>query len=86
MSDSAVGAPCPRCGQKLGGRAIRGVGLESCEACNAMLVKQSALMPALEALSADVLEGFDPDAPLPALPDRSGQTALSRLWRVDGEG
>ena len=40
-----------------------------------MLVKQSALMPALEALSADVLEGFDPDAPLLALPDRTGQTA-----------
>ncbi len=40
-----------------------------------MLVKQSALMPALEALSADVLESFDPDAPLLALPDRAGQTA-----------
>jgi Zn-finger nucleic acid-binding protein len=75
MSGSAVGGPCPRCAQPLGGRAIRGVGLESCESCNALLVKQSALMPALEALSADVLEGFDPDAPLLALPDRSGQTA-----------
>ena len=75
MSGSAVNSPCPRCGQTLGGRAIRGVGLEVCEACNALLVKQSALMPALEALSADVLESFDPDAPLSALPDRSGQTA-----------
>lgn len=32
-------------------------------------------MPALEALSADILESFDPDAPLLALPDRAGQTA-----------
>ena len=75
MSDSAVGGSCPRCGQTLGGRAIRGVGLEACEGCNALLVKQSALMPALEALSADVLESFDPDAPLLTLPDRAGQTA-----------
>ncbi len=74
MSVFAVGGPCPRCGQTLGGRAIRGVGLEACDSCNALLVKQSALMPALEALSADVLESFDPDAPLLALPDRSGQT------------
>ncbi len=75
MSVSAVSGPCPRCGQTLGGRTIRGVGLEACESCNVLLVKQSALMPALEALSADVLEGFDPDAPLLALPDRTGQTA-----------
>ena len=75
MNDPTVGGPCPRCAQRLGGRAIRGVGLEACETCNALLVKQSALMPALEALSADVLESFDPDAPLLALPDRAGQTA-----------
>ena len=75
MSDSVVGGPCPRCGQTLGGRAIGSVGLEACESCNALLVKQSALMPALEALSADVLESFDPDAPLLALPERAGRTA-----------
>jgi Zn-finger nucleic acid-binding protein len=71
MSD---GHPCPRCGLTLVGRAIRGVGLEACAACNSLLVKQSALMPTLEALSADVLESFDADAPLLALPDRAGQT------------
>ena len=75
MSDPATRRPCPRCGAALAGRAIGGVGLEACESCNALLVKQSALMPALEALSADLLESFDPDAPLLALPDRAGQTA-----------
>jgi Zn-finger nucleic acid-binding protein len=75
VSVPAVSVPCPRCGQTLGGRAIRGVGLEACGSCNALLVKQSALMPALEALSADILESVDPDAPLLALPDRAEQTA-----------
>jgi Zn-finger nucleic acid-binding protein len=87
VSGSAAGGPCPRCAKSLGGRAIRGVGLEACESCNALLVKQSALMPALEALSADILESFDPDAPLLALPDRAGQTACpgcrSAMERAD---
>ena len=75
MSDSPIVTTCPRCGQKLAGRALGRVGLEECSACNALLVKQSALMPALEALSADILEGFDADAKLEALPDRAGATA-----------
>ena len=72
---SVAGAPsstCTRCGKALGAREISGVGLQACDACNTLLVKQSALMPALEALSAPVLESFDPDAPLEALPDRTG--------------
>ncbi|HEX3904139.1 MAG TPA: hypothetical protein VH853_14970 [Polyangia bacterium] len=77
MSDagSTIVVACPRCGQKLQGRALGGVGLEECGACNALLVKQAALMPALEALSADILESFDADAKLEALPDRAGATA-----------
>ena len=75
MSDSTVVTACPRCGHKLVERALGRVGLEECGACNALLVKQSALMPALEALSADILESFDADAKLEALPDRAGATA-----------
>jgi Zn-finger nucleic acid-binding protein len=77
MSDSGSGevSGCPRCGQTLERRQLQAVGLEECGACKALLVKQSALMPALEALSAAVLESFDPDAKLLALPDRAGSTA-----------
>jgi Zn-finger nucleic acid-binding protein len=71
VSGAASSSTCARCGQVLSGRAIRDVVVDACEACDALLVKQSALMPALEALSADVLESFDADAPLQALPDRT---------------
>jgi Zn-finger nucleic acid-binding protein len=72
VSGAAPGSTCTRCGKALGGREISGVGLAACDACNTLLVKQSALMPALEALSAPILESFDADAPLEALPDRTG--------------
>jgi hypothetical protein len=39
------------------------------------LLEQEALMPALGALSAPVLDSFDADAPLAALPDRTGAAA-----------
>ncbi|HEY4395544.1 MAG TPA: hypothetical protein VGP64_15850 [Polyangia bacterium] len=71
-SGTAANGTCTRCGKALGGREIGGVGLEACEACNTLLVKQAALMPALEALSAPVLESFDADAQIQALPDRTG--------------
>jgi len=71
-SGTMASGTCTRCGKSLGGREIAGVGLAACDTCNTLLVKQSALMPALEALSAPVLESFDADAPLQALPDRTG--------------
>jgi Zn-finger nucleic acid-binding protein len=71
-SGTAANGTCTRCGKPLGGREIGGVGLEACDTCNTLLVKQAALMPALEALSAPVLESFDADAKIEALPDRTG--------------
>jgi Zn-finger nucleic acid-binding protein len=71
-SGTAASGICTRCGKALGGREVGGVGLEACDACNTLLVKQAALMPALEALSAPLLESFDTDATLAALPDRTG--------------
>jgi len=47
--------------------------MNACGHCDVLAVKQSALMPALEALSAEVLPGFDADAALSPLPDRTGQ-------------
>lgn len=73
---------CPRCGRALGGRQAGEAQLGSCEACQALLVRQSALMPTLEALSAPLLADFDADAALPALPDRSGQTACPGCARA----
>ncbi|HLK93576.1 MAG TPA: hypothetical protein VKZ18_27035 [Polyangia bacterium] len=73
---------CPRCGKALGERQLGSVRLEACEGCQALLVKQSALMPALEALSANVLASFDPDTPLEALPDRSGQPSCPACNRA----
>ena len=79
--DSGVTSGCPRCGAALAGRMVGSVGVESCDACERLLIKQSALMPALEALSASILEAFDPDAKLEALPDRSGSTTCSGCRR-----
>ena len=47
--------------------------MAACAQCNALLMKQAALQPALEALSEHVLPTLDPDVTVPALPDRSGQ-------------
>ncbi len=73
---------CPRCGQPLGERQLGSVQVAACERCQALLVKQSALMPALEALSASVLASFDPDAALEALPDRAGQPTCPACARA----
>lgn len=64
---------CPRCGGALEGRQLGSAQMNACGRCDVLAVKQSALMPALEALSADVLPSFDADAKLSPLPDRSGQ-------------
>jgi Zn-finger nucleic acid-binding protein len=69
---TAPSSVCTRCGKPLGGREISGVRLEACEACGVLLLKQSTLMPALEALSAGVLESFDADTKLEPLADRTG--------------
>ena len=70
---SSSDANCPRCGEPLEGRRIGTAQMNACERCQLLVIKQSALMPVLEALSADLLPSFDPDAVLHALPDRSGQ-------------
>ena len=64
---------CPKCGEALEGRQLGSAQMNGCSRCDVLADKQSALMPALEALSADVLPSFDADATLSPLPDRSGQ-------------
>jgi Zn-finger nucleic acid-binding protein len=75
MSEPGSGSVCPRCGAALTGKRISGVDLKGCEPCASLLVEQSALMPALSALSDNILDSFDADAELQALPDRSGQSS-----------
>ncbi len=70
---SEAGATCPRCGEAMEARQLGSAQMNACSRCHALAVKQSALMPALETLSADVLPSFDADAPLSPLPDRTGQ-------------
>jgi Zn-finger nucleic acid-binding protein len=74
-SASTVAGSCPQCVGPLEGRQAGGAQMSACGRCQVLLVKQSALMPALEALSDEVLPSFDADAVLPALPDRTEQCA-----------
>jgi hypothetical protein len=70
-SGAATSGTCAWCARPLTARVIGSVDLESCDACKSLLLKQAALMPALGALSAPLLESFDADAPLQPLPDRT---------------
>jgi hypothetical protein len=77
-SPSTAGGTCSLCGEPLEGRRVGEAQMNACGRCEVLVIKQSALMPALEALSADLLPTFDADATLPALPNRSGKTPCPR--------
>ena len=86
-SPSTSDGICTRCSGPLEGRRLGTAQMSACERCQLLVIKQSALMPALEALSADLLPSFDADAALHALPDRSGQMPCpgcgGRMERAD---
>ena len=55
---------CPRCDHALETAELRQVPIQLCASCQGTLVTQLELTPLLEALSAELLRGFDPDARL----------------------
>jgi len=79
MSGLAVVCPCPflRADCSVVRAISLGFGLEPAS-CNAPSGQTSALIPARKRSAPYVLGASDPDAPLSALPDRSGQNTLPR--------
>jgi Zn-finger nucleic acid-binding protein len=63
---------CPRCNGELEAVAPKGVEVLSCPKCHGTLLADGQLPLLLEAMSAELLQSFNPDAKLAAVPDRSG--------------
>jgi Zn-finger nucleic acid-binding protein len=80
--DSVQRLTCPRCNGGLQGASPGGVAVQVCGACHGTLLGQVALTPLLEALSAGLLERFDPDAKLASAPAGDLRTDCPRCRRV----
>jgi Zn-finger nucleic acid-binding protein len=64
---------CPRCRSALRPVDLRGIGVHACASCNGTRLGRAQLAGVLEAMSAELLETFDPDTkltPASAVPDR----------------
>ena len=68
-------AMCPACGQALTTADLKGVSVRLCPQCRGTLIAQIDMIRTLEAMSAEMLKGFDPDERLDPVPNQRGALA-----------
>jgi Zn-finger nucleic acid-binding protein len=75
MTTTPSSLACPRCAQPLSTRPLGSLTVESCQACNGVLVTQSRLAGVLESLSDHLLATFDPDTRIDPIAHAAGTIA-----------
>ena len=66
---------CPACGQGLKTASLAGVSVRLCPQCRGTLLAQIDMIRTLEAMSSEMLKGFDPDEQLDPVPNQRGAIA-----------
>jgi Zn-finger nucleic acid-binding protein len=73
---------CPRCSEPLAQVELKGVGVQSCQKCSGTLLAPQRLTGLMEAMSVELLESFDPDDKLDAVPAQGAALSCPRCHRA----